>query len=117
MYGMKQNNSIRKHCWNINILEGGFGKRKRTLVVRAWDKNKYNRQNVYINYTYEIYGCNKRIPKIKNEKKKRIGSSRCIKGTKGGVLNQYKVEWLLERYNNLDHLYVKNKLEEYDDLV
>jgi hypothetical protein len=32
-------------------------------------------------------------------------------------LNQYKVEWLLERYNNLDHLYVKNKLEEYDDLV
>jgi hypothetical protein len=33
MYGMKQNNSIKKHCWNINILEGGFGERKRTLVA------------------------------------------------------------------------------------
>jgi len=35
MYGMKQNNSIRKHCWNINILEGSFGERKRTLVPGA----------------------------------------------------------------------------------
>lgn len=55
MYGMKQNNSIKKHCQNINIFEGGFGERKGTLVVGAGDKSKYNRHNVYIDYTYEIY--------------------------------------------------------------
>ncbi len=70
MYGMKQNNSIKKHRWNINILEGGFGERKRTLVARAWDKNKYNRQNVYLIIHMKSMVATKEFQKYKVKKRK-----------------------------------------------
>ncbi len=36
---------------------------------------------------------------------------------KRDVKNQDKIDDLLEKYKDLDHVYVSNKLEEYDDLV
>lgn len=61
MSGMKQNNGIQKHYWNIN--KGGFGKRKRTLAARTIEKKQYNQQNIFANHTNEIYGCRRRIHK------------------------------------------------------
>jgi len=43
-------------------------------------------------------------------KKRRIGSSKCIKGTKGSVYNQYKVGWLLEKVQRLGSFVCKEKI-------
>ncbi len=89
MSGMKQNNGIKKHYWNIS--KGGFGMTKRTLATRTTNKEQYNQQIIFTNHTNEIYGCRRGIPQI--EGGRREG------GSSFNLSQWYRRRWLEPRQN------------------
>ncbi len=87
------------------------------MVVGARDKDKYNWQDVYANPTNEIYGCKKGILQIEGGRREGKTILEVMMVQKEMLKTKTKLDDLLERYKDLDPMFVNNRLEEYNNLV
>ncbi len=87
------------------------------MVVGARDKDEYNWQDVYANSTNKIYGCKKGILQIEGGRREGKIILEVMMVQKEMLKTKTKLDDLLERYKDLDHTYVNNRFEEYNNLV
>ncbi len=87
------------------------------MAVGAKNQGECNWKNVYTNFAHEIFDYNRRILKMEyeEEEKKEISKIQAIH--KEMLKTNTKLDDMLEKYKDVDLLYVNDRLEEYDDLV
>lgn len=87
------------------------------MAAKPRDQDKYNWQDVYTYSTIEVYDYKRGIPPTKGKKGGREGSFGGVNIIEGDLKTKTRLDDLLEKYKDLNHVYVNNRLEEYDDLV